>query len=451
MGDLGLLPAVNTLAFLLCVVFLSYVTMIVVAYLREGPHAAGDPTSFAWHVLVPCLDEARVVRRSVERMLADLPQVHVWCIDDASTDDTLAILRSLEGRSPRVHVVARTLPEARQGKGEALNAGWAAIRAWVPATTDRASVLVGVVDADGELDVGALRALSGPDYFADPTVGAVQLAVRIANRSTGHHVRTTGWARQLLVDLQDVEFIGPIAGMQLLRRRSASVSMGGNGQFTRLSILDDIASWAGTPWHGALLEDFELGLHVLLSGMRTAYCHHSAVSQEGLSSLRLLVRQRSRWAQGSMQCAQYLRPVMASTRVGNLAAFEICYFLLMPWIQLVGTVIYVFAYLILVWYLATVGLSPGAWIDSGQWGVLPLLFLGGIGPFFIWGPLYRRRTEPATTRRRAVVLGFASWIYSNLHYVATWWAFARVLADRDDWKKSERVSGPSAEAPAVAP
>ena len=442
MNDLGLLSAVNTLAFVLCAVFLLYVVMIVTAYVRERPQPAQDPGAFQWHLLMPCLDEAAVVGRSVHLVLDELPHAHLWCIDDASTDDTRVILDELALGSPRVHVLHRTLPEARTGKGDALNAAWRAVSSWVGEhQVDRSRVVVGVVDADGHLDPGAFAALAGPDFFGDPSVGAVQLAVRITNRTGGERAQPQPWLRRLLVDLQDVEFIGPIAAMQLLRRRSASVSMGGNGQFTRLTVLDDIASWAGTPWHGALLEDFELGLHVLLSGRRTAYCHHSYVAQEGLSSLRLLVRQRSRWAQGSMQCAQYLRPVLASTRVGNLAAFEICYFLLMPWLQLLGSVIYLFAYLIFLWYLATVGIDPGAWISSGQWAVLPLVLVGGLGPFFLWGPLYRRHVEPETSLPRALVLGASIWLYSNLHYVATWWAFARVLADRDDWKKSERVTG----------
>lgn len=441
MNELGLYPAVNTLAFLLCIVFLAYVGLVVWAYLRARPGASGDARALRWHLLVPCLDEELVVRRTVERAIRDLPGVHLWCIDDASTDGTLALLGDLAAAHPFVHVIARTAPEAQQGKGAALNAGWQAVSRWIAAEgVDPAEVIVGVVDADGRLDPGCFDVLAGPDYFGDLGVGAVQLAVRIDNRSHGTLPAPANPLRRLLVDLQDVEFMGPIAGMQQVRRHTASVSMGGNGQFTRLTVLDEVASWAGTPWHGSLLEDFELGLHVLMAGHRTAYCHHAAVHQEGLASTRLLVRQRSRWAQGSMQCAQYLRPVMASTKISHLGAFEICYFLVLPWLQLLGTVIYLLAYLILAWYLVAVGLSPDAWVASGQWAVLPLVIVGGIGPFFIWGPLYRAWVDPEVTRRRAFVLGVGSWLYSNLHFVATWWAFVRIVSDRDDWKKSQRVA-----------
>jgi cellulose synthase/poly-beta-1,6-N-acetylglucosamine synthase-like glycosyltransferase len=452
-NGLGLYPAVNTLAFLLCVVFLAYVGLIIVSYLQSRATTSGDGGAFRWHLLMPCLDEEVVVRRTIERALRDLPGVHLWCIDDASSDGTLSILDAVAAVRPEVHVIPRTFPAAQQGKGAALNAGWQAVNDWVTANEiDPEHVIVGVIDADGRLDPRCFDVLAGPAFFGAPEVGAVQLAVRIDNRTRGSLPSPTNPLRRLLVDLQDVEFMGPIAGMQLVRRHTASVSMGGNGQFTRLVVLNEVATWAGTPWHGSLLEDFELGLHVLMAGHRTAYCHHAAVHQEGLSSVRLLVRQRSRWAQGSMQCAQYLRPVMASTKIGHVGALEICYFLVLPWIQLVGTVVYVLAYLILGWYLLAVGVSPGTWVDSGQWGVLPLVILGGIGPFFIWGPLYRSWVDPAVTRRRAFVLGVASWLYSNLHFAATWWAFLRVLADRDDWKKSQRaVLGDGEQFPVGAP
>ena len=177
--------------------------------------------------------------------------------------------------------------------------------------------------------------VAGTPYFGDGRVGAVQVQVRVAGASARAGGEPTRFSR-LLVRLQDMEFTSVIAAMQTLRRHLGSVGMGGNGQFTRLAVLDRIAAEHGTPWHGALLEDFELGLHVLLGGSRTEYCHDTWVVQEGLPSLRLLIRQRSRWAQGSMQCIRYLGAVLRSPRISTGAALEIAYFLFMPWLQLVG-------------------------------------------------------------------------------------------------------------------
>jgi hypothetical protein len=228
--------------------------------------------------------------------------------------------------------------------------------------------------------------------------------------------------------------------MQLLRRHLGSVGMGGNGQFTRLSTLDVIAERHGSPWHGALLEDFELGLHVLMTGSRTEYCHDTWVGQEGLPSLKALVRQRSRWAQGSMQCFRYLLPVLASPNVTLGAALEISYFLFLPWIQLMGGVLYAISFAVLAWFAVTGFGGLGTWWASGAWGVVPLFAFFGLMPLMLWGPVYRISVERGVSRRHALLIGLAHWPYSYVHHAATWWAFIRVTQSQQDWKKTARVN-----------
>lgn len=432
---LGLL---NAAAFMLCVSFVAYVTMIVLPLMRHRPEIRGDGNQFGWHFIVPCLNEEAVIAGTVQQLVRTFPGAHIWCVDDGSTDATAKVLAHMTRRYRRVHVVTRRLPEARKGKGPALNAAWEAITRSLAPDANPERIVVGVVDADSKVDPSALDVIAGPAFFGDPHVGAVQIQVRV---STG--LRSTRRRHRLLVNLQDLEFTGPIAAMQLLRRRSGSVGMGGNGQFTRLSVLNRIADGYGTPWHGALLEDFELGLHILLAGSRTEYCHDTYVEQEGLTRLRLLVRQRSRWAQGSMQCMRYLNPVLRSARISTPGALEIAYFLLIPWSQLVGGLVYIGSTLLMIYY----GVSqPGGfvnWLSDGAWGVLPLFVLFGLAPLAVWGPIYRARIHPQTTRRRAMALGLANWVYSYMHYVAVWWALIRMIRSRSDWKKTAHVAAGS--------
>jgi 1,2-diacylglycerol 3-beta-glucosyltransferase len=430
-----LLGILNAAAFMLCVSFVAYVTMIVLPFLRHERGAPGDASMLDWHFIVPCLDEQLVIAGTVEALVRTFPRVHVWCVDDASTDATGLILDRLARRYRRVHVVRRRLPAAREGKGPALNAGWSAITGWLSEAVDPDKVIVGVLDADSRLDPEALDVIAGAELFGDAGVGAVQVQVRVKTRAGGARR-----LRRMLVRLQDLEFTGPIAAMQMLRRRSGSVGMGGNGQFTRLSVLNQIAAEHGTPWHGALLEDFELGLHVLLSGSRNEYSHDTWVEQEGLADLRLLVRQRSRWAQGSMQCLRYLNPVMRSARISTPGALEIAYFLFIPWSQLVGGLVYAASMLLMLYYGVSQPGGFAAWLSDGAWGVLPLFVVFGLAPLAVWGPIYRSRTEPGMTRRRAVAFGLANWIYSYLHYAAVWWAFARLVRRRGDWKKTARTA-----------
>lgn len=450
MNLFDLAPWVDVLALALCITFLGYVLAILLPFLRQEPTVPGDPAALRWHLLVPCLDEEAVIARTVTRLRQMHPTAHVWAIDDDSEDGTLRLLEGLAHADSFVHVVRRRQPQARQGKGAALNAGWRAVGdhlRQVHGSSYRAvseRVVVGVIDADGMLDPKALAALAGPALFADPQVGAAQVQVRMVNRGVlgrsdaGDPAADTRRGR-LLVTLQDLEFRTVIAAMQHLRRRLGSVGMGGNGQFSRLSVLDDIATEHGTPWHGALLEDFELGLHVLLAGRSNEYCNDVWVAQEGLPSVGALVRQRTRWAQGGMQCMRYLGVILRSRRLSTPAALEICYFLLIPWTQLIGTVVYTAAWTIVLKYaLGSTGGFTG-WLASGTWGLIPLILMFGIGPLALWGPVYRITAEPGIGRGRALLLGLAYWLYSYLMIVSVWRAAVRLARSRSDWVKTDRV------------
>jgi 1,2-diacylglycerol 3-beta-glucosyltransferase len=444
MGDL-LLAGANAGAFLVCVAFLAYVGLILWPYLRRKPDVHGDASGFSWHLLVPCRDEEAVIESTVRGLVASHPRARIWCIDDASTDGTPQILARLGAELPQVRVVTRTLPEARTGKGPALNAGFTAVVTSLRPGTDPDKVVVGVVDADGWLDPRCLDVISGPKLFGDPSVSAVQIQVRMVDHVPDLAGRLAGPARtragRLLVRMQDLEFAGPIAAMQVLRRHLGSVGMGGNGQFTRLSSLYKVSRTYGTPWHGALLEDLELGLHVLFTGGRTQYCHDTWVAQEGLPSLRRLIRQRTRWAQGSMQCARYLWPVLTSARISTGGAIEIAYFLIQPWLQLIGGFLYAVCGFILVSGLAQSASDPTNLLNPTTYGIVALFLLFGIAPLVVWGPVYRSRVDRTTSRRRALLLGLTNAVYLYINHVAVWTALYRIIRMRHDWTKTER-NGP---------
>ena len=84
-------------------------------------------------VVIPTLNEARNLPHVFERIPEDIHQVII--VDGRSTDDTVAVARSLR---PDVCVVSQT----RKGKGNALACGFEA------ATGD----VIAMVDADGSAD-----------------------------------------------------------------------------------------------------------------------------------------------------------------------------------------------------------------------------------------------------------------------------------------------------------
>lgn len=135
------------------------------------------------------------------------------------------------------------------------------------------------------------------------------------------------WFVRLLRNLQDAEFRTTIAGCSSCAGHTVSVGLGGNGQFSRLSALDVIGGQAGDPWHGSLLEDYELSLHLMLAGYEIRYAHDSVVAQEAVPTLPALVKQRTRWCQGGIQCLRYQRQVADSPHVTPAATVEMAYFL----------------------------------------------------------------------------------------------------------------------------
>src|SRR5690606_20154735 len=148
---------------------------------------------------------------------------------------------------------------------------------------DPAKVVVAVMDADGRLSEGA-RGVVLPS-FDDPDVGGVQLAGRIRNRHS--------WVTRC----RDFQFWALSALTQLGRIRTGTVSLGGDGQFTRLSSLLELGH---APWRESLTEDLDLTISLVSRGWRCLSTPYASVDQQGVESLAGLLRQRTRWYQGHM-------------------------------------------------------------------------------------------------------------------------------------------------------
>jgi 1,2-diacylglycerol 3-beta-glucosyltransferase len=431
----------QALALIMSSAFVAYVAIILVPFLRHRPSRPGDATAFSWHIFVPALNEELVIGGTVSYLRASFPAAHVWLIDDHSEDGTAAIGAELSRADPGVHLVSRRLPDARTGKGAALNAAYRALSDWLPATADRSAIIIGVVDADGRPAPDCLDVCAGGRLFGDPVVGSVQVLVRMLNRGDRHPLpragRLANAAGHLLLQMQDLEFRVAISAIQETRVLTRTVGLGGNGQFSRLSALDTVTDERG-PWRGALLEDYELSLHLMLAGHRNEYTQDTYVDQEGLADIRQLVRQRTRWGQGTMQCGRYLRRVWTSRHVSVLGALEATYYLFQPWMQVAGTLIYPIPVAV---FLANYAAGPAAmraWTLQGGWMLVLLYCAFGLGPFVCMGPLYLRRCEPDLGFARAMGLGLAYSAYILIFYVTSWRALSRIVRHRHEWTKTPR-------------
>ncbi|MEV6341843.1 glycosyltransferase [Actinoplanes sp. NPDC051851] len=383
----------------------------------------GRPRHF-W-IIVPALNEEAVVANTVTAALrlrgpaGTLTRVLV--VDDGSDDRTPEVLAAID--HPRLHIMRRDLPEARQGKGEALNAAYRFIAQRTALDGVRPEhVVLGIIDGDGQgsdnilVEVGRL--------MGDTAVGAVQVQVRIRNRN------------RLLGAVQDLEFGAIVDACQNMRDALDTVGLGGNGQFSRLSTLLALGS---APWSSCLVEDLELGLRMHLSGVAIRYTSRAAVTQQAVVDIRRLTRQRTRWAQGNIQCARYLGSLFASGNIGRTSLVEMLHYLVSPWANAAVTVL-----LLVTGAAGAAGLTIGhpiavlpTWAalaeSLGVWLVVTTF------PGLVWALVHKhKRGDEAMPRMLVAALAYPAFLLLGL--AATYRAIGRQASGRSAWAKTERLA-----------
>ncbi len=376
----------------------------------------GEADRYLFAYMIPALNEERVIRQTIDRLL-DLPVANslVLVIDDDSDDETAHLVESHP--DPRVRLLRRELPAARTGKGAALNAGLDQLMheagTWPPE-----QVIVGIMDADGRLDTDAPERAAA--YFADASVGAVQIGVRIANRGDS-----------VLARLQDMEFVTYTDVFQSARDLWGVAGLGGNGQFVRLAAQLDLLPEV---WTDGLTEDLEQGLRLICAGWKTRYCRDVAVHQQGLVSARRLLRQRSRWFQGHLQAWRQIAKIMSRAPLRTVP--HLLHTLMVPVLLLANLVL--LAGVVAMVVGATMSQAALSWI-SRPGVIFDWYWLTFAIAMFLTVSVYARR-ETGLRAWRVIVLGHAFAIYSLLWVVAGYWALARTIGGKRSWLKTERLA-----------
>ncbi|WP_218951977.1 glycosyltransferase family 2 protein [Amycolatopsis anabasis] len=413
---------------------LTYFTVMVfkgVTFVRRSRLRLGDqeaaassgpiPRHYSVYFLVAALNEAAVIRGTVHRLAAIRGDCRVVVVDDGSDDGTGHHAAMVGG--DRVHVLRRTPPNARQGKGEALNYGLQYVLFDVQRRRlDRRRVLLCVMDADGHLSEGALEHVL--PLFDAPDVGGVQLSVRIRNTD------------RLITRFQDVEFWIISAMTQFGRVAPGTVSLGGNGQFTRLSALGEVG---GRPWSKSLTEDLDLSISLNVRGWRTVTTPRAYVDQQGVTKYRALLKQRARWYQGTMMSITRLPEIWRARFLSNKGVFELCAYVLVPWVIVLPWSV-IQHYALLQALLGNVSMFPAISGGSVPVRVAYALFwyLTAFFPNIIIGTLYSRRTRQVGLLR-ALALGHLMLLWNYVGYAATYQALWRILRGKRGWAKTARV------------
>ncbi len=381
---------------------------------------AEDPGTFDVYVLIPCLNEADVIGTTVS-LLAPGSRTTVIVIDDASEDDTAQIAAEAGGAS--TYVVRRELPDARLGKGAALNYGYEAIQQMVLTRgQDPSQVLILVMDADGRLSDGAFKHVL--PLFDDPKVGGVQLAVRIRNRK-----------KNFLTQFQDFQFWSMSAVTQFGRGKTGTVSLGGNGQFTRLSAIEELNP---KPWSSSLTEDLDLAISLLNNGWSLQTTPFASVDQQAVEKLGRLIVQRRRWYQGHMMAGKCLPEIWTNPHLSNMRALEMTAYLSVPWLfDLPWSILWHWTLFMFVTRIDSVF----SYVTGPATLILGVIiwYLFTFAPALFTTIVYLRR-DPGVSLPRALLMGHAFLVMNYLSFLSAWGALWRILRGKTGWDKTKRVS-----------
>lgn len=266
-------------------------------------------------LLIPAMNELATLKPKLPR----LNKLHNQCrgfidlklvfIDDDSDDGTSELLDQWSNNNS-LYVIHRVKPNAQIGKGPALQDAVNHLRQ-MNLLTDQS--LIGVVDADSRFDSSYLKEVV--ETFENSTYDLVQTRVEIYNATTS------------LVAMQNFEFSVYNSLVQLARTRWGSALASGNGQFVTVRMAENVG------WSNSLLEDCEFSLRGLLKGYYGTFLNRISIKQEGVTKIGKLVKQRTRWCQGGIQCLKkYGKPIIKSKDITTRVKVFSLVFLFVPFI-----------------------------------------------------------------------------------------------------------------------
>lgn len=230
--------------------------------------------------------------------------LQVLVINDGSTDNTLALLRSVS--YPWLQVI--DLPR-NQGKAGALNEG-------LKLATHALTI---TLDGDSYLYRDALRQLV-ERYLADPPhTAAVAGAVMLRN------------SRQNLVTrVQEWDYFHGIAAIKRLQSlfQGTLVAQGAFSLY-RTDRLREISGWPA-----CVGEDIVLTWALLARGYRVGYCEHAISFTNAPTTFHQFIRQRQRWSRGLIEAFKAHGRLLVQPRMSTVF---IWWNLLFPYMDLVYT------------------------------------------------------------------------------------------------------------------
>ena len=254
---------------------------------RERRHIGETYAPFV-SVIVPAFNEERVIEATIRSLLnSDYDNFEIIVVDDGSQDRTSEVVREYFGDEPLVSLFT----EPNAGKAAALNLGLRYAKGEV----------VVALDADTQFPGETIRALAR--RFVDPHIGAVAGNAKVGNRINV----VTRW--------QALEYI---TSQNMDRRAFASLNCitvvpGAVGAWRR-ELIDQCGGFSTE----TLAEDQDLTMKIRKLGYKIGYEESAIGWTEAPASLKMLARQRFRWAYGTLQCLWKHSDALFRPRYGAL-------------------------------------------------------------------------------------------------------------------------------------
>jgi biofilm PGA synthesis N-glycosyltransferase PgaC len=369
----GFYPVVTSLIWV-CTALLYYVKHD----LSGKPTYGGEEDCPLISILIPAYFEEAGIARALRGLTQlDYPNYEVIVINDGSTDRTVEeVLPFL--RDPRVRLLDKHVNE---GKAMAMNDA-------IPCTKGE---LILVMDADTIPEPQVLRVMAA--HFRHPNVGAVSGNARVRNRTN------------TLTSLQAVEFssvIGLLRRAQRVWGRIMCVS-GVCGMFRREALIR-----AGLYSPGMATEDIDLTFKLQMLNYTVQYEPRARVWMEVPEDIKILWKQRIRWALGLGQALRRHKRILWTPHLYRMLPVYAESFLSVLWA-------WTFVVITAMWIIA--GLS-GVWLNGGS--LIPNWFGAMIGAAcllqLLTGVLIDSRYEPAILREYpfAIFYPLAYWMMMSL-------------------------------------
>lgn len=310
MTDLSVLETVLVVLLLLCVLVgtlpvintgLQFLALPLHAFRNHYGKAAPYHPNVA--VIIPAWNEGAVIGPAIERLLQlEYPaeRLRVFVVDDASTDDTPAIVGA-KAQSHPGRVVHLRREKGGEGKAHTLNHGLDVVLA------DSWTESVLIMDADVIFARDSLRKLTR--HLADEKVGAVTAYIAEGSRD-----------RNYLTRFIAIEYvIGQLSARRVQNVGGAIACLAGGAQLHSRANLEAIGGRIPT---GTLAEDTMTTFEGQLKGRRMVFEPHAVVLAEEPRTIDSLWKQRLRWARGNVQLTSIYRKLwFRPSREHNLGSF----------------------------------------------------------------------------------------------------------------------------------